>query len=116
MRRAVGESNTLLDVALEAVDGLAEEPLLLVGNVAEDIDGLLGSVGLDDIMLIVLLFLAYLLSVGTYTKLNGDREEINTSLLSDLGTSWDARQVDVARLHKTLATSNSLEQLIGEPV
>ena len=44
--RLVGEHNTLLDVVLQASDGLLQKLLLLVGDVAENIDGLLGTVGL----------------------------------------------------------------------
>lgn len=45
--RVVGELDALLDVALEALDGRLEQRLLLVGEVAEDVDGLLGTVGLS---------------------------------------------------------------------
>lgn len=42
----MGKVNTLLDVALEALDGSLEESLLLLGDVAEDVDSLLSTVGL----------------------------------------------------------------------
>lgn len=44
--RLVGENDTLGDVVLQATDGLLQQLLLLLGNVAEDINGLLGTVGL----------------------------------------------------------------------
>lgn len=46
MGGAVGKVDSLLDVALEAGNGSLQQLLLLVGNVAEDVDGLLGTVGL----------------------------------------------------------------------
>ena len=46
LRRRVGEGDALLDVALEAVDGLGQELLLLLRDVTQGVDGLLGSVGL----------------------------------------------------------------------
>jgi hypothetical protein len=46
LRGVVGKVNTLLDVALEALDGSLEESLLLLGDVAEDVDSLLSTVGL----------------------------------------------------------------------
>lgn len=42
----VGELDALLDVALEALDGGLEENLLLLGNIAENINSLLSSVDL----------------------------------------------------------------------
>ena len=46
MRRSVGEGDALFDVALEALDGLGQELLLLLRDVTQGVDGLLGSVGL----------------------------------------------------------------------
>ena len=43
----MGKVDALLDVALEARNRGLEQLLLLVGDVAEDVDGLLGAVGLD---------------------------------------------------------------------
>jgi hypothetical protein len=43
---AVGKLDSLLDVALEAGNGSLQKLLLLVGDVAEDINGLLSTVGL----------------------------------------------------------------------
>jgi hypothetical protein len=45
--RVVGKVDALLDVALETRNRGLEQLLLLVGDVAEDVDGLLGAVGLD---------------------------------------------------------------------
>lgn len=50
----------------------------------------------------------------TYTELDGNREEVNTSLLSDLLSAWNARQVDVAGLDETLLSLESLQDLLGE--
>lgn len=40
------KGDTLLDVALESLNRRLEEGLLLVRDVAEDVDGLLGAIGL----------------------------------------------------------------------
>ena len=42
----MGEVDTLLDVALEALDSLGQESLLLLGDALQGVDGLLSSVGL----------------------------------------------------------------------
>jgi hypothetical protein len=42
----VCEADALLDVALQALDRSVQESLLLLCNVAKDINGLLGTVGL----------------------------------------------------------------------
>jgi hypothetical protein len=44
--RVVGKSNALLDVALEILDGLFQELLLLRGDALQNVDGLLGTIGL----------------------------------------------------------------------
>lgn len=44
--RVVGKVDTLLDVALQALNRSLEQNLLLVGDVAQNVDGLLGAVGL----------------------------------------------------------------------
>lgn len=49
LRAGVGEGDTLLDVALESLKSLSKEFLLLLSNVTKDIDGLLGTVGLDTV-------------------------------------------------------------------
>lgn len=50
----------------------------------------------------------------TYSKLDGDGEELNASSLGDGLTSGNTRQVDVAGLNKALLTLDSAEQLLGE--
>ena len=44
--RVLDETDTSLDVGLEALDGFVQKFLLVVIGGAEDVDGLLGSVGL----------------------------------------------------------------------
>jgi hypothetical protein len=44
--RVLDELNTLLDVALKTSDASLQELLLLLGDATEDVDGLLGTVGL----------------------------------------------------------------------
>ena len=46
LRGVVSEFDTLLDIVLEASDGFLQQSLLLGVNVTEDVDGLLGTVGL----------------------------------------------------------------------
>lgn len=46
LRGVLNELNTLLDVALKALDASLQESLLLVGDTVEDVTGLLGTVGL----------------------------------------------------------------------
>lgn len=45
----MGKSNALLDVALEALDSSVKQSLLLGGDVPKDVDGLLGTVGLQTV-------------------------------------------------------------------
>jgi len=44
--RVEGELDALLDVALQALDTSLQQLLFLVGDIAEDVDCLLGTVGL----------------------------------------------------------------------
>lgn len=53
---------------------------------------------------------------NAYAKLNGNREEIHTSSLSNLFTARYAGQVDVTRLDETLLASDSLQYLLGETI
>ena len=46
LRGVLNELNTLLDVALKALDASFQESLLLVGDTVKDVTGLLGTVGL----------------------------------------------------------------------
>lgn len=46
LRRVLDEVDALFDVALEALGAGGEELLLLVGDAVEDVDGVLGTVGL----------------------------------------------------------------------
>lgn len=51
--RVVGEVDALLDVALEALDSLAQELLLLLGNALQGVGGLLHTVGLRNVSQII---------------------------------------------------------------
>lgn len=53
---------------------------------------------------------------GTYTKLNGDREELGADNVLDLLAAGDAGEVDVAGLYKTLGALRGLENLLGKAV
>ncbi len=46
LRGVVGKVDALLDVALQALNRSLEQGLLLLGDVADDVDGPLGAVGL----------------------------------------------------------------------
>lgn len=50
----------------------------------------------------------------TYAELNGDGEEVDTSLLGNLLTAGDTGKVDVAGLNEALGTSSSLQELLSE--
>ena len=45
--RALDEADASLDVSLEALDGFLQKLLLIVVGLAEDVDGLLSTVGLQ---------------------------------------------------------------------
>lgn len=109
----MGEVNTLLDVALEALDGSLEESLLLLGDVTEDVDSLLGTVGLFGMLAKNTIKEA---RTGTYAELHRDGEEVNASLLSNLLTTGDTGEVDVAGLDKALGALGGLEELLSEAV
>jgi hypothetical protein len=107
----VGKVDALLDVALQARNRRLEQLLLLLGDVAEDVDGLLGAVGLEACQSV---------SNGnderkTYAKLDGDGEEVDASLGLDLLAAGDAGEVDVAGLDEALGALEGLEELLGEP-
>ncbi len=109
----MGERNALLDVALQALDGSLQERLLLLGDVTKDIKGLLGAVGLQS-------RLAWfpgwhgVPEGSTYSELDGDREEVNASLLGNLLSAGNTGKVDEAGLDEALGTLDSLEDLLGE--
>jgi hypothetical protein len=52
--------------------------------------------------------------VSTYTKLNGDGEEVKTSGLGDGISTLNTREVDVAGLDNTLLALGGLDDLLGE--
>jgi hypothetical protein len=89
----VDEIDALLDVVLEALNGLLQELLLLVGDTLQGVEGLLGTVG---------------------AKLNGNGEEVNASLLGNGIASGNARKVDVAGLDEALFALGSPQDLLGE--
>lgn len=54
---------------------------------------------------------------NTYAELNGDGEEVDTSLLGDSIAAGNTRQVDVARLNETLlALESGPDDLLGKSV
>lgn len=110
----MGKIDTLLDVALEALDSLLQEFLLPFGNALQGVNGLLGTIGLEDVSQLVSFFPRDMRA--TYAELDGDREEVDANLLGDGVTSGDAREVDVARLNKTLLALDGPKNLLGEAI
>lgn len=110
----MGERDTLLNIALQALDSGIKKRLLLVGDVGKDVNGLLGTIRLD----VVSSPSSSLKKKGrgTYSKLDGDGEEINTSDLLDLLTTGNAGKVDVAGLNEPLGPLGSLEQFLRESI
>ena len=107
------ELNTLLDVALEALDASLEEGLLLLGNAAEDVGGLLGTVGLYRVCQCCWYYNEKTIE-STYAKLNGGGEELNTGRLGDLLTTGDTGQVDVGGLDEALLALGGLDHSLSE--
>jgi len=89
----VGKVDALLDVLLKALDSLAQELLLLLGDALQRVGGVYDAIG---------------------SKLNGDGEEVDASSLGNSLTSGNTRQVDVAGLDKTLLALGSTKQLLGK--
>ena len=110
----MGKVDALLNVALQARDRRLEQLLLLLGDVAEDVDGLLGAVGLHGCQSTCPSGIVR--GEETYAKLNGDGEEVDASLGLDLLAAGNAGEVDVAGLDEALGALEGLEKLLGEPV
>lgn len=111
----MSEVDALLDVALQALNRGLEQSLLLVGNVAQDVDGLLGAVGLETCQHTSETTTHQADGTATYAKLDGDREEVDARLLLDLLAAGNAREVDVAGLNEALGALGGLEELLSEP-
>lgn len=95
----MSECDTLGDTALQAVNAYFEKSLLMLIDGVEDIKGFLGTVGLQAVSPI------HKLNRGegyTYTKFNGNGEEITASLLSYTLTTWNSRKVDKGWLNDSL--------------
>jgi hypothetical protein len=115
LRGVVGERDALFNIALQALDCRLEQGLLLVGDITQDVDGLLSPIGLVRCVSIN----QFTFGTGrweemTYPKLNGDREEVNANILMDLLATRDTREVDIAGLDETLGALGSLEELLGK--
>jgi hypothetical protein len=91
--RVVDKVDALLDIALEAFNGLLQESLLLVSGALQGVSGLLCSVG---------------------SKLDRDGEEVNANFLGNGLTARNSGEIDVARLNQTLLTLGSPQDLLGE--
>jgi hypothetical protein len=93
LRGVLNELNTLLDVALKALDASLQESLLLVGDTVKDVTGLLGTVG---------------------AKLDGSREELDTGGLDDLIAASHTGQVNESGLDDVLLALGGLDNSLGE--
>lgn len=51
-----------------------------------------------------------------YSKLNGDREEVDAGLLGNLLAAGNTGEVDIAGLDEALGALHGLEKLLGEPL
>lgn len=121
LRRAVDELNTLLDVALESVDGCLQKRLLLAGQLAEHVMCLLSSVGLNigkycARVSFLSRIIGFVKTRETYTELDGNREKVATGLLGNCLATGDTGEIDIAGLNETLGTLDGLEQLLGKSI
>lgn len=129
LRRLVGERHAFLDVVLQPGDGLLQQLLLLVGDVGENIDGFLGTVGLTHVRVRGLHNEGHAgkegkggqergteSKRGTYAKLDGNREEVDADLLRNRLATRDAGEVDVAGLNEALGALDGLQDLLGKAV
>lgn len=114
----MGELDTLLNVALQSRNRSLQKLLLLLCDVAKNVDGLLSAVGLR-----ICQYGSVEVWTGdrmeccaTYAKLDGNGEEVDTGLLGNLLAAGNAGEVDVARLNKTLLALKGLEDLLGESI
>jgi hypothetical protein len=114
--RVRDELDALADVALQAVVAGLEKLLLCIVGAANDINGLLGTSGLSRELAILRTQAGIKDFVSTYTKLNGDGEEVKTSGLGDGISTLNTREVDVAGLDNTLLALGGLDDLLGEAV
>lgn len=104
------EADALCDVALETLNALLQESLLLLGDVFQGVGGLLGTVGLWDVSQLYTSWVA----VCTYSKLDGDGEEVTASLFSNGLTSGNTGEVDIAGLYETSLALDGAKDLLSE--
>lgn len=52
----------------------------------------------------------------TYTKLNGNGEEVTAGLLGNGVATWNTRKVDIAWLNNASLSLGSLQDLLGEAI
>jgi hypothetical protein len=83
---------------------------VLVGA-ADNVNGLLGTTGLISMLAGIRLGITV---YSTYTKLDGNREELGTSGLGDGVTALNTRKIDEAGLDNALLTLGGLDNLLGE--
>lgn len=84
----------------------------MLGDALEDVDGLLGTIGLYQICQLAVLNTRSIRN--TYTELYRGREELNTSGLGDLITTGNAGQVDESRLNNALLALGGLDDGLGK--
>lgn len=106
------ELDALLNVALQALDARLQERLLLVGHTVQDVDGLLGAVGLS--VMSVSRLPNTRSNKETYAQFHGGREELHTGRLGDLVAAGHTGQVDESRFDDALLAPGGLDHGLGE--
>ena len=114
--RVRDELDALADVAIQAVVAGLEKLLLCIVGAADNVNGLLGTTGLSEESAMLRTQAGIGEFASTYTKLNGNREEVKTGGLGNGISALDTREVDVAGLDNTLLALGGLDDLLGEAV
>jgi hypothetical protein len=110
LRRVVDEVDTLLDVTLEVLVAGLKELLLVFVGLADHVDGLLSTRGLQTVR-------GVHDNLGnTYAELDWDGEELAAGRLLDGFTTGNTRKVDEAGLDNTLLALDGPDDLLGESV
>jgi hypothetical protein len=115
--RVVSKVNALLNVAFQALNSLAQKPLLFLGKILQGVGGLLGAVGLEGMLVNIQHHGKVERVVGgslAYSKFNRDGEEVTASLLCNFLATRNTGKIDIAGLDKSLLAFNSAKELLSE--
>ena len=114
MLEILDEVDALGDVPFEALNCLLQQLLLFIGQFLQGIGGLFSTVwlirsqskcgkrGRQNVFM-------------TYSELNGNREEVATSLLGNFLAPWHAWKIDIAWFNKAFLALDSSQKLLGKP-